>query len=285
MLLLIALFLINMPINVVAKPPAGQEWQLVLNEEFNKPLDPGLWNKGIDNNRISYKRSKCFFLARNVFVKNGNLNLVVKKEKLSRYDKNGKKKKLKYSCGMAQTLKKFRQRYGYFEARIKLPAARGLSTAFWMMPDRSIGKQTPFIKGIRSTKIINDSTEFINGQGMELDIMEYLTQWKRKKIHYAAHWDGYANDLKSHRGYYKPDGKKFADDYHIFALLWQPNLLVWYMNGQEVSRLESSRVSDVASYLILSTNLGGWATWRRETDKMPEKMLVDYVKVWKKADI
>jgi len=42
-----------------------------------------------------------------------------------------------YATGELSTFSKFRQQYGYFEARVKYPAVTGLWPAFWMMPDRA----------------------------------------------------------------------------------------------------------------------------------------------------
>jgi len=41
-----------------------------------------------------------------------------------------------YATGEVSTFKRFRQKYGYFEARIKYDATQGFWPAFWLMPDR-----------------------------------------------------------------------------------------------------------------------------------------------------
>ena len=40
----------------------------------------------------------------------------------------------RYASGIAITMDKFDQQYGYFEAKIKVPKGNGLWPAFWMMP-------------------------------------------------------------------------------------------------------------------------------------------------------
>jgi beta-glucanase (GH16 family) len=263
----------------ITKPPVEGNWTLTLNENFDS-FNNTIWNTKLETPKLTYRRSSCFFLDDNVYTQNGNLLFVTKFEKLKLTDLDGETKKLKYSSGLVNSFTKFKQKYGYFEARIKLPVGRGLWSAFWLMPDRLLDvNNVSFQKGMRSTKIVERSEIFINGKGMEIDIMEYLTEWKRKKYHIAAHWDGYSESLKSHRGFYKPE-KEFDDGYHKFGLYWAKDLLVWYFDGIEINRFESPRVADVPMYMILSTNLGGWATWRVERDHLPEQTVIDYVRVW-----
>lgn len=262
------------------KPPIEAQWVLTLEEDFNK-FDPSTWNTRLETPKKTYRNSDCFFLKRNVVIEDGYLVLMTKREPLKLKDASGNLRSLKYTSGLVNSFKKFRQKYGYFEARIKLPSGRGLWPAFWLMPDRTLDPSLEFEHGMRSTRIVNDSEKFINGKGMEIDIMEYLTEWNRKKFHIAAHWDGYADDLKSFRTFYKPD-KKFSDDFHTYGVYWDEGILIWYFDGKEINRLESPRVSDVPMYLILSTNVGGWATWRVERDKLPEQTLIDYVRVWQR---
>jgi beta-glucanase (GH16 family) len=261
-------------------PPIVGDWKLVLDEDFNT-FEESRWNTKLETPKHTYRRSDCFFLDDNVKVIDGNLVLITQREKLELTDARGNTRKLKYTSGLINSFGKLKFKYGYFEARVKLPYARGLWPAFWMMPDRTLEPISSFKKGMRSTKIIENSVKYVNGKGMEIDIMEYLTEWRNTKFHTAAHWGGYQEDLKSVRYYHN---EKFDDGFHKFGLLWQENLLVWYFDGVEISRWENERVADVPMYLILSTNVGGWATWRVEKDHLPEETLVDYVRVWQKKE-
>jgi beta-glucanase (GH16 family) len=279
-ILFISLFLFASVKAQISKPPVPGDWALTLNEDFNS-FDEATWNTKLETPKKTYRRSNCFFLKRNVFTEDGHLVLITKREKLKLKDESGEVRKLKYSSGLVNSFKKFRQKYGYFEARIKLPSGRGLWPAFWLMPDRTIDVDIPFEKGMRSTRIIAESDKFLTGKGMEIDIMEYLTEWNRQKFHMAAHWDGYGKELTSYRTFHKPE-RKFSDDFHKYAVYWDEGIIVWYFDDKEVFKLESPRVCDVPMYLILSTNVGGWATWRVERDKLPEQTLIDYVRVWQK---
>jgi beta-glucanase (GH16 family) len=142
-----------------------------------------------------------------------------------------------------------------------------------MMPDRGLDFKS---NGRRSTYELHSNGGSL-GKGMEIDIMEHLTKWKANEMHYAAHWDGFREDLKSFSNGYELQTK--PDDYITFALEWAPNLFVWYADGREIARLASERVADVPLYLIFSTNMGGWAG-DIKSKQLPDYTYIDYVRVW-----
>jgi beta-glucanase (GH16 family) len=279
-LILTILILLQLPVLAKKpKPPIPGKWKLVLNEEFNE-IDTKRWTLEPEtNHKLNLSQGLCFFSSQNVRTLNGNLLIVSQKGKIKKENANGKIKSAKYSSGYIHSFRKFRQRYGYFETRMKLPSTKGLWPAFWLMPDRSKDSTSPLLKGMRSTHIEDGSKNGFTGKGMEIDIMEHLTEWDDNRFHYAAHWDGFGDDLKSYSGSYKT--KVIPEDgYHKFGLYWAKDLLVWYVDDEEVTRLESDRVADVPMYIIFSTNMGGWATDKIDNKALPAYTYVDYVRVW-----
>jgi len=176
-----------------------------------------------------------------------------------------------YSSGIITTYDKFAQRYGYFEARIKLPTARGLWPAWWMMPDRGPGAGVWWKRA------------GTGGGANEIDIMEYLTEWGPGRYNVATHWDGYGEDHKSW-GDSHLTFQRTADGYHAFGVLWEPGRMTFYCDGEEKVTWESDDVSDVPCYLMLCVQMGGWATHNVDDEALPDAMLVDYVRVWQRAD-
>lgn len=245
-----------------SSPPIPGDWQLVFEDNFDY-LDTTKWNTDLPDERISVgSKDACFFIPENVQVKDGKLELISRKQKLQLQNRNGKTIKKNYSSGQINSFAKFTPQYGYFEARMKLPLSKGLWPAFWLMPNRISPK-------IWSTFRKDD------GQGMEIDIMEHLTEWGPNRFHYAAHWDGYRHARKSISGFYS---KSSTDDYRNFGLYWGKNILIWFIDGQEVYRWQSERVADIPLHLILSTQMGGWAT--DHIEDLPAITYVDHVKVW-----
>jgi beta-glucanase (GH16 family) len=266
---------------VKANPPIAGQWKLVFEDNFEK-LNSNIWTPNREFNKVTLGKSKCFFLKENVEVKSGNLILISKKEDLELTNQAGLKQTKKFSSGFIQSFRKFSFRYGYIEARIKLPRAKGLWPAFWLMPDRSINKNEQNKEKMRSTQIL-ESNEIISGKGMEIDIMETLSEWKEKKINTAAHWDGYGENLKSINQIIKKIPGQDSEGYRRYGLLWEPNLLVWFINDQEIFRWQNERIADVPMYMIFSTNVGGWATNRIQKKKLPDYTFIDYVRVWQRA--
>ena len=190
-ILLSFLILTFFHISVKAKsntiPPVSGKWELILNEEFNE-FNPKLWSYGDSwKDPIPPLNAINFFNNENVDFKDGRLILTTKKDELLYLTKENKVRKYEFSTGAINSFGKFKFKYGYIEAAIKNPVAKGLWSAFWLMPDRRISNDDEVIKNTRSTFNIKKSKKLIPGKGMEIDIMEHLSEWDHKKFSYAVH--------------------------------------------------------------------------------------------------
>ncbi len=252
------------------RPPVPGDWKLTLSEEFNGDgLNTDLWNTRLnwdgplDSALQAYTR-------RRVSVEDGLLKIDAVKGTTHQWDAPDLPAR-PYSSGIITTYDKFTQRYGYFEARIKLPTARGLWPAWWMMPDR--GPEAGIWWKRAST----------GGGANEVDIMEYLTEWGPGRYNVATHWDGYGEDHKSW-GDSHLTFQRTTDGYHAFGVLWEPGRMTFYCDGEEKVTWEGDDVSDVPCYLKLCVQMGGWATKNVDDEALPDATLVDYVRVWQRAD-
>jgi beta-glucanase (GH16 family) len=254
------------------RPPVDGDWVKTFDENFTAPtLDLKTWNIYTDN----FWDKRTHFSKDNIFIKDGKLYLHYEKKTGFHNDDPQDTKtvgKTDYACGFADTYGKWVQRYGYFEARMKLPKAPGLWPAFWTMPDR--GKDAgPQWK----------RADTGNG-GMELDIMEHLTGWGPYRYNLACHWDGYTKEHKSAGTtcvYMLPD----KDGYITAGVYWVPGLVVYYVQGREVMRWESPRVCSVPSYLMFDMVSGGWDNVPLEDAKLPDDFVIDYVRAWQRKDL
>ena len=160
------------------RPPVEGDWVQTLNEEFDEPsLNEAIWNTATTN----HWDKKTGFSRDNVRVEKGAARLRFE-HRTARHNDDPQGEEKAYMTGFLDTFGKWKQCYGYFEARMKLPNAPGLWPAFWMMPDR--GPETaPRWKREQTT----------NG-GMEFDIMEYLSGWGPYRYNVAFHWDGYGKN-------------------------------------------------------------------------------------------
>jgi beta-glucanase (GH16 family) len=178
-----------------------------------------------------------------------------------------------YAAGYLHTYDRWAQRYGYFEARMKLPTAPGLWPAFWMMPDRGPSA------GPEQWK----RQDTANG-GMEFDVMEHLDRWGPHRYNIAMHYDGYGKDHKavgSDRIYVAPD----KDGYITCGLLWTPGSAAYYCNGHEVLHWTDPRIANVPEILMFTLPQGGWDNDAVDDSRLPDGFAIDYVRVWQRRDL
>lgn len=160
-----------------------------------------------------------------------------------------------YTSGLAQSggndrgaAPGFTFTYGYAEARIKIPTGRGTFPAFWLWP---ANRQDP----------------------PEIDIMEVLGQEPYKM--YMTYHPPAGADLQG-----ISDGVDLSQDFHVFAVDWQPNLIIWYLDGVEKYRY-AGVTPNTPMYPILNLAIGGnWAGAPDANTVFPATMLVDYVRVY-----
>ncbi|MET9849460.1 glycoside hydrolase family 16 protein [Streptomyces ossamyceticus] len=142
--------------------------------------------------------------------------------------------------------------YGYFEAAIRIPAQSGMAPAFWLIP---ASRFTP----------------------PEIDIMEFLGAPDELTMY--VHWRNAEGDERKQRGAFAAPG--FPDNYHVFALLWEKDRLVWYVDGVERFRVTApERIPHVPMEVILNLAVGLLKPPPPSTDSA--RMLVDWVRVWQR---
>lgn len=131
-----------------------------------------------------------------------------------------------YTACIATTESSYAQRYGYFEARMTLPAVRGAWPAFWLLAKD---------RGKRAQREI----DVFEGQGAQSG-----------RVLCTAHWaDGGSNGSPVR-----------VDDIrrpHVYGVLWTPREVVWYIDDVEVRRTVNKDL-DAPMYLIVSMGVGGW---------------------------
>jgi len=271
--------LADLPAWLGKKPPVDGDWTQTFDEEFNDPaVDYSKWNIYAHN----FWDKRTHFSKDNLILKDGKAILHYEKKTGFHNDDPTNKEtgQTDYACGFLNTWGKWTQRYGYFEARMKLPKAPGLWPAFWLMPDRG---KTAYKGHYRVGTALQPGTDVGNG-GMEFDIMEFLSAWGPNRYNIAMHWDGYGKDHKStgsQNTYVRPD----KDGYITSGLLWTPGSAIYYCNGKEVLRWENPRVSDLQEYIMFDMVSGGWDNAPLDDAKLPDDFIIDYVRAWQRKDL
>jgi len=211
---------------------------------------------GWGNNELEYYTNR----TDNAHTENGMLAIIAKQET---YQNRG------YTSARLKTQGLFTQKYGKFEARIKLPQGQGMWPAFWMLGD-DIGTAGWPTCG-------------------EIDIMENIGK-EPSTVHGTIHGPGYSGGNGIGLAYSLPNGQKFADDFHVFAVEWDPEAIRWYVDGvlcetRTTKDLPQGArwVFDHPFFIILNLAVGGnWPGSPDSTTVFPQKMLVDYVRVYQK---
>jgi beta-glucanase (GH16 family) len=170
------------------------------------------------------------------------------------------------------TKNKFAQKYGRFEARIKIPYGQGIWPAFWMLGD-------------------NIDTAGWPTSG-EIDIMENIGR-EPGTVHGTIHGPGYSGGKSIGASYSLPNNAPFADDYHTYALEWEPNVLRFYVDGilyktRTPADLPpgTAWVYDRPFFLLLNLAVGGnWPGNPDNSTVFPQTMKVDYVRVYTRPQV
>lgn len=160
-------------------------------------------------------------------------------------------------------------RFGRIEARIKLPTAQGMWPAFWMLGDNITDIDWP-------------------GCG-EIDILELVGK-EPNTIHGNAHYTN-ADKLFSglQGGSSILSGQTYDEDYHHFRVDWTPTTLTYSRDEvpYHTITIEDDMKEFLRSfYLILNVAVGGgWPGSPDATTTFPQKMYVDYVRVYSQDDL
>ena len=250
-------------------PPSAQRagWILTWNDEFNgangSSPDPTKWvvqsgGNGWGNDELEYYTAR----PQNVRQENGNLVIEAVKERFSGPD--GVRRD--YTSARLKTEGLFRQRYGRFEARIQIPAGQGVWPAFWLLGD-------------------DFSTTPWPNCG-EIDIMESVGS-EPFSIRGSLHGPGYSESSPLTTVYKLPRGR-FSDQFHVFAVEWEPRVVRFYVDDQLYATKTPADIPpgarwvyDHPFFVILNLAVGGsWPGSPDESTILPQRMLTDYVRVY-----
>ncbi len=261
----------NVPSGEVASGPVEYtEADLVWFDDFNgSKLDTKSWNyefhePGWVNNELqSYDDS-----AENTYVKDGFLVI----QPIKKVAEDGT---VSYTSGRVNTQGKHAFTYGRFEARLKVPTGQGYLPAFWMMPDdESFYGQWPKCGEIDIMEVLGHQTDTLYGT-----------------LHFG---EPHSQD----QGTYTLSSGNFADEFHVFALEWDPGEIRLYCDGIKYKTINDWYTKrpgfgevtypapfDQPFYMIFNVAVGGnWPGYPDATTPFDERaqMVVDYVKVYQK---
>ena len=126
----------------------------------------------------------------------------------------------------------------------------------------------------------------------EIDIMENIGS-EPSTVHGSAHGPGYTGGTGVGTSYTLPNGRRFADDFHIFAVEWESGVIRYYVDSTLYQTIRPASlptgapwIFDHPFFLLLNVAVGGdWPGSPDSTTVFPQTMLVDYVRVYKRASM
>ena len=253
-------------------PQPTSAWTLSWSDEFIGPdgsaPDPKKWTYDIGGKGWGNSELECYTdLAQNAQVKHGNLVITALRQPGYACTDGTVRD---YTSTRVKTQELFSQTYGRFEARIKIPAGQGMWPAFWMLGDSIKSDGWP--------------------QCGEIDIMENVGK-EPGIVHGSLHGPSSTSNTSDETASFRlPDERKFADDFHVYALEWEPGVVRFYMDTNLYATFTQPQwpagatwVFDHPFFIILNVAVGGtWPGSPDSTTQFPQQMLVDYVRVYTK---
>lgn len=250
------------PMQVTPEPTAIVQpdgWQLLWNDEFDgKSIDPANWTYDLGGGGWGNGEMQVYTDApENARVENGLLIIEGRKET----NENGG---FQFTSARLKTQGLQTFQYGRIEARIKVPAGKGLWPAFWML-----GENFPVVGWPDCG---------------EIDIMEYVGR-EPDLIIGTMHGPGYSGAVGLSK--WNRQNYNIADDFHTYAIEWDANQISWFYDGEIYSTYTREDVGDrqwvfdQPFFIILNLAIGGTLGGLVTPDtQFPAQYLVDYVRVY-----
>jgi len=252
-------------------PPPASGWTLVWSDEFSgangSAPDSTKWTydtggKGWGNNELECYTNQL----QNAQVQGGNLVITAMQGSVTCSDGTSNN----YTSARIKTQGLFSQAYGRFEARIKIPQGQGMWPAFWMLGNNITSVGWPTCG--------------------EIDIMENIGR-EPGTVHGSLHGPSTTSRTSDATAAFSlPAGQNFADDFHVYAVEWQPGTISFFVDSNLYETVTQSQwptggtwVFDHTFFIILNVAVGGtWPGSPGNTTQFLQQMLVDYVRVYTK---
>ncbi len=260
-----------------APDPGPSGWNMVWSDEFDDPAgtppNPANWtheigdgtineNPGWGNSELQYYTDSTDNSATDG---TGNLVITTKENDEALECYYGP---CEYTSARLISQYKAEFAYGRIESRLSVPQGDGLWPAFW-----SLGTDIPEVGWPQSGEI--DYMEFVGREPYE--------------VFGTIHGPGYSGG-QSFGSTYTFD-QPVPDNFHTFAIEWEPDLIRWYVDD---ILYHTAVPDDVAPnewvfndpfFLIFNTAVGGnFGGPVGEDTTFPQEMVIDYVRVYQGPD-
>ena len=253
----------GVPLNGSTSPMNYEGYSLVWSDEFSgNSLNESDWNyelgtgnSGWGNNELQYYQKE------NTSVNNGFLTIEVKQQAAGSQ---------MYTSSRLTTRNKQSFKYGRIDIRGAMPKGQGLWPSFWMLGSshRSVGWP----------------------DCGELDIMEMVggsSNGKSDRVtHGTLHWDN-NGQYASYGGKTTTSKKNLNQEFHVYSVIWDKTSVKWLLDNRQFHETDitPSQMSEFHEEFFFLFNVAVGGNWPGSPDAsttFPQKMHVDYVRVFQK---
>ncbi|QKV20540.1 glycoside hydrolase family 16 protein [Oricola thermophila] len=158
-------------------------------------------------------------------------------------------------AGVNRDWEGFTRRYGYFEARMKLPPGDGVWPAFWLN----------------------------SREGVELDVVEY---YGHDDDQFASVWHIWADEDE---GGHRSDAKwtavepgSLTDRFNTYGVLVEPFKVTFFYNREPIWQFEAPWDVNPSFFPLVNLALG--SGWPIDETPDPSYLYVDYIRVYEPTD-
>jgi beta-glucanase (GH16 family) len=246
---------------------SDSNWDLVWSDEFDsKTINKANWNFQVEKaGRFNEEWQRYTDSSKNVYIEDNCL--VIKA--IHESNEHGINQ---YTSARLNTANKQAWTYGKISARMKLPFGEGIWPAFWMLGNNidENGGDTPW------------------PMCGEIDIFELYGSKDDAAIEANLH---YADSKGEHNqmgaATFKLENGTFADDFHIFELVWDNTEITWLVDGNAyaTAKIPEPELSEFHKefFILLNIAVGGTYAGRPdESTQFPQYMYIDWIRVYKK---
>ncbi len=246
-------------------PETYEGYELRWSDEFNgETIDEEKWSFelgdgcpdlcGFGNSELQNYTNE----EKNISQKNGKLIIGIHEEAI-----NGRN----YTSARIKTQDKYEFNFGRIDIRAKLPEGQGIWPAVWLL---------------------GANIDEVNWPACgEIDIVEVLGQ-EPAVAHGTIHYGTVFPDNKMATSSYVLDKSTFANEFHVFSILWEFDAIRWYVDDilfHEVTRSTTQSYNypfNNKFFLLVNAAVGGnWPGSPDATTQFPQTMELDFIRVHK----
>ena len=233
-------------------------FNLVWADEFDSTaLNTDDWNYETGNSGWGNEESQFYRSGdHNARVQDGYLIITAKREGFSGAP---------FTSARTTTQNNQSFQYGRIDIRARLPYGQGLWPALWMLGDNISSAGWPSCGEL-------DIMELIGGDG-----------YNDRTVHGTAHWAGTSGAQASHGAAKSLPNGKYADQFHVFSMVWDQSTIRWYVDNIQYHSLNIGGLSAFHQPHFFIFNIaveGNWPGPVGPTTQFPQFMVVDYVRVF-----